>query len=86
MTVKVRPATVMVPVRVDVLGFGATVKVTVPLPLPVPADVRLIQVTLLVATQLQPAAVVTLMLPLVPFLDAFSSAVGLIENVHGTPA
>ena len=64
-TVTVWPATVSVPVRAAVPVFAAIEKVTLPFPLPLAPDVIVSQASLLVAVQLQPAAVVTL-LPLAP--------------------
>lgn len=64
--VRVCPAIVTVPVRLVVLVFCETVKLTVPLPEPVAPEVMVIQVSLDVAVQLQPAVVVTAALPLPP--------------------
>ena len=59
-TVKVRPAMVIVPVRgVALPKLGATEKTTSPLPLPVWPDVMVIQLALLAAVQLQPPGAVT---------------------------
>src|SRR6478672_1220001 len=47
----VRPATVMVPMRGELLGFASTRKPTLPLPLPEEPDVIVIHETLLWAVQ-----------------------------------
>jgi hypothetical protein len=61
--VNVWPATVIVPVRGDVLVFAATAYVAVPLPVPLP-DVIVTQGRVLVAVQGQLLAdAVTVMLP-----------------------
>jgi hypothetical protein len=65
-TVTVWPATVSVPVRVDEPPLAATSYETVPLPDPLDPDVIVIHDALLVAVQLQPAAVVTSTLALPP--------------------
>ena len=62
-TVTVWPAMVSVPVRGVVAVFASIEKATVPLPLPLTPDVMVSQASLLVAVQLQPVAVVTLLLP-----------------------
>ena len=68
------PAIVTVPVRVVVAVLAATLSVTVPLPDPL-APATVIQVALLRAVQLQPAAVVT---------DVFADppVVGLLSDVE----
>ena len=76
---------VIVPVRDDVLELGATVKVTVPLPEPVPLEVRVIQLALLTATQMQPLGAVTPVLPPLAPLEKDAEA-GEIEKLQGTPA
>jgi hypothetical protein len=58
-TVKIWPATIIVPVRVLLVGFEATEKLTGPLPLALLPAVTVIQGTLFVAIQTQPAAAVT---------------------------
>jgi hypothetical protein len=77
-TVKVCPATVIVPVR-DALWLALTVNCTVPLPLPLAPPVIVIQATLLVAAQSQPVTVVTLTEPDPP-LAVKNWLVGLMEN------
>jgi hypothetical protein len=59
-TVKVRPAMVIVPVRAVALAkFEATEKATWALPLPLGLDVRVIHGSLLAAAQVQPAGALT---------------------------
>lgn len=65
-TVKVAPAIVIVPVRVDATVFAATLKPTVPLPEPVAPLVTVIHDALLPALHEQPVATVTLPLPVPP--------------------
>lgn len=65
LTVKVCPATVIVPLLSAPL-FGETENVTVPLPELLPPAVIEIHESLLAAVQLQPAPLVTVMLPLPP--------------------
>ena len=60
----VKPATVMVPVRVTFAGPMAAVKPTVPLPLPDAPEVMVIHDALLTAFQAQPVAEVTSSVPL----------------------
>ena len=62
-TVKVAPAIVSVPVRLEATVFAATSKVTGPLSDPVAPLVRVIHDALLAAVQLQPVATVTVLLP-----------------------
>ena len=62
-TVKVAPAIVNVPVRVETALFAATLKPTDPLPEPVAPLVTVIQGALLAAVQAQPVAALTLLLP-----------------------
>jgi hypothetical protein len=69
-TVKVWPATVMVPVRWVVAVLAATLKVTVPLPDPVAVPVTVSQLALLVAVHVQPAAAVTLTDPVLAVAGA----------------
>ena len=66
---------VTVPVRVVVVAFAAILSVTVPLPDPLAPPATVIQVALLRAVQLQPAAVVT---------DVFADppVVGLLSDVE----
>ena len=59
MTVNVRPATIIVPVRVLVSVFAAAVKLTRPLPWPDDPPVIVIQAVVLVAFQAQPGRAVT---------------------------
>jgi hypothetical protein len=65
-TVKVIPAIVRVPVRLEATVFAATVKPTVPLPDPVAPLVSVIQGELLAAVHAQPVATVTLLVPVPP--------------------
>jgi hypothetical protein len=65
-TVKVAPAIVRVPVRLEATVFAATVNVTEPLPDPVAPPLTVIHAALLPAVQLQPVAAVTALLPLPP--------------------
>ena len=81
-TVTVWPAIVSVPVRGDVAVFAAIENATVPLPLPLAPDVMVSQASLLVAVQLQPAAVVTLLLLELAAAPGVS-VVGDTVNVHG---
>jgi uncharacterized membrane protein len=80
---KVCPATVMVPVRAGPV-LAATEKLTVPLPVPVAPAVMVIQASLLVAVQAQPAAAVTLVEPAPP-AAAMVWLAGLMENVQPDP-
>ena len=79
------PATVIVPERELVLGFGAAVNVTVPFPMPRFPEVTVIQGSLLTATQLHPVWVVTPKLPPPPPAGV-SAEPGAIENVHAGAA
>jgi hypothetical protein len=74
----VAPPIVKVPERLGVPVFAATAKSTVPLPEPAAPPVIVIQVRLLDAVQAQPAAVVTVLLP-VPAVDENDWLVGEIE-------
>ena len=65
-TVNVRPAIVMVPVRTAAVGLAATVKFTVPLPDPLAPAVTLIHAALLVAVQPQPLSAMTSTAPVPP--------------------
>jgi hypothetical protein len=65
-TVKVRPATVRVAVRLDGVLFAATVKVTVPFAVPLDPPVIVTQLAPLVAVQAQPVTGVTATLPVPP--------------------
>jgi hypothetical protein len=65
-TVKVAPAIVMVPVRLEATVFAATLKAAVPLPEPAAPLVTVIQDALLAAVHAQPVATVTLLLPVPP--------------------
>ena len=84
-TVKVAPAIVRVPVRIDAAGFAATSNVTEPLPDPVAPPVSVIHAALLAAVQAQPVAAVTLLLPLPPAAVA-DCVVGEIDGVHAAAA
>jgi len=83
--VTVWPAMVSVPVRGDVAVLAAMENATAPFPLPLAPDVMASQEALLVAVQLQPAGVVTV-LPLKLAAAPGVSAVGDTVNVQGTPA
>ena len=61
-TVTVWPAMVKVPVRGDVAVLAAMEKATAPFPLPLPPEVMVSHGALLVAVQLHPPPVVTLLL------------------------
>ena len=65
-TVNVRPATVRVPVRCELLVLGATVKLAEPLPEPFAPAVTVIHATLLTAVHAHPVVVVTVVEPLAP--------------------
>jgi hypothetical protein len=80
-TVNVLPAIVSVPVRIEVMVLGATVKLAEPSPEPVAPAVTVIQVTLLTAVQVQPVFVVTVADPVSPAAEA-DRLEGEIENVH----
>ncbi len=80
-TVNVRPATVSVPVRCELLVLGATVKLAEPLPEPLAPAVTVIHVTLLSAVHAHPVVVVTVVDPLAP-VKATDWLDGEIENVH----
>jgi hypothetical protein len=84
-TVNVWDAIVRVPVRWVVFGFAATVKPTDPLPLPLPPLVTLIQPTSAAADQGQPAAEVTLVVP-VPPAAVTDSVFDERTNVQPAPA
>ena len=73
------------PVRGAVAVLAAMVKATVPLPLPLAPDVIVSQESLLVAVQVQPVVVVTLLLLELAGAAGFS-AVGDTVNVQGTGA
>ena len=85
MTVKVRPAIVSVPVRVDVAVFAATLKPADPLPLPLAPLVTVIQVLLLPADHAHPVDDVTLVEP-VPPVATTDKLFDEIANVQPTPA
>ncbi len=84
-TVTVWPAMVSVPVRGDVDVFAAMENATAPFPLPPVPDVMVIQEALLVAVHVQPASVVTVLLPEVAAAPGVSD-VGETVKVQGTPA
>ncbi len=84
MTVKVAPAIVSVPVRLDPV-FAATPNVTEPLPDPVAPPVMVIHDALLDAVQPQPVAAVTLLLPL-PAAAVNDWLVGEIDGEHEAAA
>jgi len=65
-TEKIRPATLIAPLRAAPLAFALTEKVTVPLPAPLLFEVIVIQLTLLVAAQMHCGVADTLMVPLPP--------------------
>ena len=84
LTVKVRPAIVIVPER-DGPGVPSTLKLTLPLPLPPGGlEVILIHGTLGVAVQVHPLPAVTETLPLPPDAGTFCES-GEIENVQPCP-
>lgn len=76
---------VTVPDRDALLGFAVTLYETVPLPLPLVPPVTVIQAALLVAVHAQPAAVVTVTVPLVATAVLSSTDDGRMVNVHGAP-
>ena len=80
-TVTVRPATVIVPVRRDVLSVGSTLNETGPLPVPLGSPVIVIHGTLLVAIQLQPLVVVTAVDPVPPVIP-IEIRIGETANEH----
>jgi len=84
-TVTVWPATVTLAVRGEVDVLAVNEKMVVPLPMPVAPELIEIQETLSDAAQLQPAAVVTLTLPL-PATSAGLSEGGATVKVQGTGA
>ena len=65
-TVKVAPAIVSVPVRLEATVFAATLKAAVPFPDPVAPLVIVIHAALLVAVHAQPVAALTVLLPVPP--------------------
>ncbi len=85
-TVKLLPAMVSVPERVDIPVFAAAVNETEPFPDPDAPDVMVSQpVLLLTAVHAHPAGAVTATLPLPP-VEATLCAVGAIVSVHVMPA
>jgi hypothetical protein len=84
-TENVWPPIVIVPERVDALGFAATSNAIVLLPLPLVAPTSVIHVALLAAVQLHPSAAVTLV-ELDPPPAAAAKVVGARDTVHGAPA
>jgi hypothetical protein len=62
-TVKVRPATVKVAVRIDDVVFAAALNATGPEPLPLAPDVTVSQAALLVAVHAHPVGAVTVTEP-----------------------
>jgi hypothetical protein len=81
-TVKVKPAIVSVPLRLDVVAFAAMVNATVPEPDPDAPDVIVIHDALLVAVHAHPAASVRVLLP-VPPEAAIDWDVGEMTGVQG---
>jgi hypothetical protein len=79
-TETVWPATMRIPVRGEAAVFGSIENATVPLPIPLTPVVIVSQESLLVAVQLQPAAVVTLALVAPPFA-AVLTAIGETAKV-----
>ena len=78
-TVKVAPAIVRVPVRLDATVFAATLNPTVPFPEPVAPLVIVIHATLLTAVHEHPVATATVLLPVPP--DAASDwLVGVMDG------
>jgi hypothetical protein len=80
--VNVLPPIVSVPVRAVVLVFCVTLYVTVPLPVPLAPTPIVIQASLLVEVQLQPAPAVTEINPLAANADGRFDPVGEIVTVH----
>lgn len=78
-------AIVRVPLRVEPAGLAAMSIETDPLPLPLAPLLTLIQLTLLVADQGQPAGEVT-SVEAVPPLAAIDALVDETEKVHPAPA
>jgi hypothetical protein len=83
--VKVAPAIVSVPLRLDATVFAATLKPTVPLPEPVAPLVNVIQAALLAAVHAHPVAAVTLLLP-VPAAAVKDCVVGEIAGEQAAAA
>jgi hypothetical protein len=82
LTVKTRPATVMVPVRSDAPVLAAALKPTVPLAVPLAPLVTVIHETVLAAVQPHPAAAATVTVP-VPPPTAIDWLAGLIVGEQG---
>lgn len=85
LTVKIWPATVMVPVRVAVELLGATEYIMLPFPEPLIWEMMLIQLALLADIHVQPAGAVTDTVPLPP-PAGMVWLVGEIEYEHAAPA
>lgn len=84
-TVKVRPATVSVPVRCVERLFASTRNATRPVRVPLVPVVIVIQGTLLTAVQVQESVVVTIVAPVPPF-GLSDKLVGEIEYEQVAPA
>ena len=85
LTVTVDPATVNAPERATDDGFAVALNVTVPVPVPLAPAVTLSQLALLVADQLHPAVVVTVVVPLAP-AAATDGLRGATLKPHAAPA
>jgi hypothetical protein len=84
LTVKVNPATVIVPARTTVLRLAAYVKTTLPLPVPLVPAVIVIHETLATAVHAHPVPAATNTV-LVPFVAETFIEDGLIEYEHAAP-
>ena len=84
-TVKVLPAIVIVPVRVVVPVYAATVNVALPDPLPLEPAIMVIHGALLLAVHAQPAPALTVLLPVPPWLLNVW-LVGDVEYEQAAPA
>lgn len=82
---KVEPAIVRVPVRLEATGFAATLNPAVPLPDPVAPLVTVIHESLLAAVHGQPVAAVTLLLP-VPADAVKDWLAGVMDGEHDAAA
>jgi hypothetical protein len=84
LTVKVWPATVIVPLRGEGSGLGATLKATEPLPEPGVPETMVMNEALEVALQLHPAGALTITFPLPP-AELYDWPAGEIENAQFAP-
>ena len=85
-TAAVRPATVMVPVRGDVLAADATSKATVPGPVPEAVLASEIHVSTACAVQSQSAGVAAMLTMPAPPADGKLDGTVLTPKVHDAPA